>query len=232
MNRVSKLSILLLAVIAAACPMPFDRPGEERIKADLIGKQTPPEGLFGFYWRFDSIQEFEKFEIIASHGNGEALEYEVDVILRGGSSTARYKTTLLITYVRQNGNWALTHVINSKTLERLPSEDDTSIGSANSRSKPVTNAASNARNTSNTANTATNAAANMPLIYARTIVDEGSIKSTRDGGNEIIKLSRGERLLLLHPTDCKTCHQSGWYKVRHLNSKNEGWIDGNDIKFE
>ncbi len=47
------------------------------------------------------------------------------------------------------------------------------------------------------------------------------------------QLGQGNRLVLITPTLCKTCHVgNGWYHVRFLSLDLDGWVDGNGIEFD
>lgn len=70
-------------------------------------------------------------------------------------------------------------------------------------------------------------------IYLRVTSENLYLRSESDLNNEpIYKISFGDSLLLLPPTDCRTCAKHGkWHRVRHLDTGKEGWIS-NEFKGE
>ena len=109
--RKRTLAVLLAAVVSAACSERL--PDADRIKSDLIGQTV---GNVIFRWRFESLNEFESFEITNQERTGDIVEYTANVILtepRGRSSA-----TLTVVYRREDNGWSLTSVSDNRTLKR------------------------------------------------------------------------------------------------------------------
>jgi hypothetical protein len=103
-------------LFTVACNVPLGSPNAEKIKADLIGKQTP--GGFGG-WRFESLSEFESFKITETNSSGDVIEYKVDARLKDVNTGNRYTANLLINYRKENGEWKLIHVTDGGSLKSV-----------------------------------------------------------------------------------------------------------------
>lgn len=104
----------IFLMLAVACNVPLGSPNAEKIKADLIGKQTP--NVF-FGWRFESLSEFESFKIIETNSSGDAVEYKVDVGLKDVNTGKQYSANLMINYRKENGEWKLIYVTDGGSLK-------------------------------------------------------------------------------------------------------------------
>jgi hypothetical protein len=113
----SILLVFFLAVALACNNLIFGTPNDEKIKADLIGKEIN-SGLS--MWKFDSLSEFESFKIIDTQSSGNIVEYKVDVVLKDFSDGDTGYATLLVNYRKENSEWKLANVTagNSLRIER------------------------------------------------------------------------------------------------------------------
>ena len=98
--------------LAMACNLLI--PNVQKIKRDLIGKEI---GSAWLGWRFESLAEYERFEIVETNHSGDLVEYKVDAVLKDLDSQQRYTADLLISYRKENGEWKLVYVTDYHSLK-------------------------------------------------------------------------------------------------------------------
>ena len=73
-------------------------------------------------------------------------------------------------------------------------------------------------------------------VYAKIKIDGTRLYNYPQDTTKFLELGnereKGEKLLLISPTNCKNCHQNGSYHVRIIETGKEGWIYGDEIGFE
>ena len=97
-----KFVFLLLAAITVIFSSCSREPDVEKIKADLIGQRLEMGGLSS--WRFDSMSEFEDFEILSTLKNEYLLEYKVRLKL-GDTNGKTYAGEARTVYRKESGKW-------------------------------------------------------------------------------------------------------------------------------
>ena len=79
-------------------------PDMERIQADLIGQSMTN-------WKFDSMREFESFEIEETSDFAQIVEYQVRMRLRSiGADAFTAEARAVVAYRLENGHWELVSV--------------------------------------------------------------------------------------------------------------------------
>jgi hypothetical protein len=116
--KLKTLILVALLGLAGACAL-LEKPSEQKIKEDLIGHQV---GTAFLYWSFDSLEEFEDFQIVGEKSSGNFIEYKVKVLLRNLTPDGRkYTATLTISYRREGGEWRMVKVTDLQTLKLVTS---------------------------------------------------------------------------------------------------------------
>lgn len=106
--------------VAAGPARAADMPDADRIKADLIGRHIINGRM---KWRFDSISEFEEFDIKSKRINGLFLEYKISVILKPETGDMG-AADLVVVYKREQAGWRFVTVTDNRTLRPIPRKQE------------------------------------------------------------------------------------------------------------
>ena len=113
-----------------------------------------------------------------------------------------------------------------------PTPTPTPVSAVNSNVVSNTKTSSNANSFSNVSNstqkTSENVYAEVKLIG---YILRSSPNAEPPSDATSVRLGGDQRLLLISPTNCKTCHQKGWYHIKILGTGKEGWVHGDAIYF-
>ena len=116
----ANLRLLTILIALGGCSAP---PDSEQIKGDLIGQFVgrPPDAT----WKFQSLSEFEKFDITKTQRAGNITEYAADVVLAEprGKATA----TLVIIYRKGDSGWQLANVTDNGSLRAVEEPGSQSV---------------------------------------------------------------------------------------------------------
>jgi uncharacterized lipoprotein NlpE involved in copper resistance len=99
---------LVLIIFLAGCSVQSE-PDVGRIKADLIGRQLIFYGMP--FWTFETLSEFEQFDIQGKQIQGDILEYEVRMKLRYLGTDEYHIADVFIIYTRTNTSWELNSIV-------------------------------------------------------------------------------------------------------------------------
>ena len=94
------ISLLVVAGLVAC----GTSPDANQIKADLIGKKT-------MEWSFDSMGEFQKFDIIKTSKQGDIVEYTIALAVRDMNTGKPSHGELFIVYKKESDKWQIVNVV-------------------------------------------------------------------------------------------------------------------------
>ena len=81
----------------------------EQVKQDLIGH------MLDYDWRFDSMREFEYFNITEETNYGDVKELKAEAKLVGVNNRYRFDAVMLIVYKKVDGEWKIVNIKGQKS---------------------------------------------------------------------------------------------------------------------
>ena len=81
----------------------------EQMKADLIGHTILVNGQLE--WKFQTLSEYEQFEIIGEQTQGNVYEFDVTMKLKNFATNAYYHVEAFIVYKNIDGKWELVSLV-------------------------------------------------------------------------------------------------------------------------
>ncbi len=119
-KRILLILMLVLSIVLAGCEYLEDLGttessseefgySAEQMKADLIGHTILVNGQF--VWKFETLSEYEQFEIIGEQTQGNVYEFDVTMKLRDFATNAHYDVEAFIIYKNIDGEWELLSLV-------------------------------------------------------------------------------------------------------------------------
>jgi hypothetical protein len=103
-NKILVFAVMAVMILIVGCSK---APDSEQIKADLIGHEM---GDMGKSWKFDSLSEFKELAIKNKMQQGDIIEYDINMRLKGVRSGGEVIVEALVEYKKVDGSWKIVSI--------------------------------------------------------------------------------------------------------------------------